>query len=375
MNDNTKKFCFVLNHLSTGGTERVIINLSRVLTSYGHKVDIIILEDDVKQEIKNEKFVVHNIAVKLPCYLCYWLRAKLKPQGLNSLDKAAEKLRNKIKELGHFDAVISNTPDTDYLCIVAKISNLYCMIHCDAYNQFLARCRNYFRAWRKYYSWVRSFRKLYEGQNIITISNEMKQRIISCGVRPKSIRTIYNLFDFDLIRNKAKEYKVVRKNYILYAGRLCAQKNIPLLLTAYAKSNITHQLLMLGVNLDDKKIEKIIYKLKLKEKVTAIDFNPNPYPYIKHADALILSSNFEGLPTVLIEALILGTPVVSTSCPTGPKEILTGELERFLSPPKDMNALAKNIHKIIDNPPQITDKYINKFSKENIYSEWLKLKA
>jgi glycosyltransferase involved in cell wall biosynthesis len=74
-----------------------------------------------------------------------------------------------------------------------------------------------------------------------------------------------------------------------------------------------------------------------------VAFRQNPYPWIAGARLLVLSSDYEGFPMVLIEALACGTPVVSTDCPHGPGEILTGELARWLVPVGDSRALAERI--------------------------------
>jgi len=88
---------------------------------------------------------------------------------------------------------------------------------------------------------------------------------------------------------------------------------------------------------------------------------------------MVLSSDYEGLPTVLIESLILKTPVISTNCLSGPSEILIDKLEPFLSPIGDINALAKNIKNMVDNPVKITNKYIDKFSAEKSAEQYLSL--
>lgn len=104
-----------------------------------------------------------------------------------------------------------------------------------------------------------------------------------------------------------------------------------------------------------------IQRLDLKDRVLLPGFQKNPYPWVRHADLFVMSSDSEGLPTVLIEALILGTPVVSTDCPTGPGEILTGELKQFLSPPGDPETLAQNIKRALVSYPEITEREILKF--------------
>ena len=74
-----------------------------------------------------------------------------------------------------------------------------------------------------------------------------------------------------------------------------------------------------------------------------MNFKKNPYPYIKLSDALILSSKYEGLPNVLLEALTLGKPIISSDCPTGPKEILLNGKGGLLYNVGDYNSLSKKI--------------------------------
>jgi glycosyltransferase involved in cell wall biosynthesis len=71
-------------------------------------------------------------------------------------------------------------------------------------------------------------------------------------------------------------------------------------------------------------LQQLVKKLQIEKDVIFVGFQKNPYVYINNANLLMLTSDSEGLPTVIIESLILGTPVVSTDCPTGPNEILNG---------------------------------------------------
>ncbi len=80
------------------------------------------------------------------------------------------------------------------------------------------------------------------------------------------------------------------------------------------------------------KLKDMIRERGLDDKVVILGFQQNPYKYIKNAKLLVLSSDREGLPTVVIESLILKTPVVSTDCPTGPREILIDDLSKWLVP-------------------------------------------
>ena len=95
--------------------------------------------------------------------------------------------------------------------------------------------------------------------------------------------------------------------------------------------------------------------LGLGKKVIFQAYTDNPYAWIRHADLFVFSSDFEGFGRVLAEALIIGTPVVSTDCPTGPSEILTGVLKDFLVPPGDVNALASKIREALQYYPDIKE--------------------
>ncbi len=128
----------------------------------------------------------------------------------------------------------------------------------------------------------------------------------------------------------------------LSVGRLCEQKDFPALIQAFAKvrARIPARLLILGDGPDRARLEAAVAALGLTESVSLPGFAPNPYAYMVRAAAYVLSSRWEGLPTVLIEALACGLPIVSTDCPSGPREILQGGRYGSLVPVGDVEALA-----------------------------------
>ena len=103
-----------------------------------------------------------------------------------------------------------------------------------------------------------------------------------------------------------------------------------------------------------------------------IGFQSKPMPIIRGAKAVVLSSDSEGLSSVLIESLICGTPVVSTHCPGGVREIMTGELAAYLS---DMTpvSLAEKIRLVYEHPPVITPEMYQKFEQQTIVSQYCDL--
>jgi glycosyltransferase involved in cell wall biosynthesis len=135
-------------------------------------------------------------------------------------------------------------------------------------------------------------------------------------------------------------------------GRLERQKDFPTLIRAYAhlRQQRPARLMILGEGTDRHELEALVRELGVTDDVALPGFVDNPYAYLARAAAFVLSSIYEGLPTVVIEALALGTPVVSTDCRTGPREILEdGQLGRLV-PIRDSEALAAAIAATLDEP-------------------------
>lgn len=137
---------------------------------------------------------------------------------------------------------------------------------------------------------------------------------------------------------------------LLAVGRLAPQKDFETLLHAFAKLRTTHpaRLLVLGDGDERAKLEALVARLGLEKDVSLPGWAVNPYPYMASADLFVLSSLWEGLPTVLIEALYCGLPIVATDCPSGPREILAGGRFGALVPVGDVDALARAMADALD---------------------------
>lgn len=138
-------------------------------------------------------------------------------------------------------------------------------------------------------------------------------------------------------------------------GRLTAQKDFPTLLRAVVacRREVPLRLVIFGEGEDRAALEADIVELGLTGSVSLAGFRPNPFPDVRAADVFVLSSRWEGLPTVLIEAMAVGTKVVATDCPSGPFEILRGGELGHLVPVGDAEALARAILATLadDAPP------------------------
>jgi glycosyltransferase involved in cell wall biosynthesis len=139
---------------------------------------------------------------------------------------------------------------------------------------------------------------------------------------------------------------------VLGVGRFTRQKNFPLLIEAFAKARKTRplRLIILGEGELRAELEAQVRALGIGEDVDLPGFDPNPFRYMRRAAVYVLSSDWEGLPTALIEALACGTPVVSTDCESGPQEILLGGRLSRIVPMGDASALSAAILGTLEVP-------------------------
>jgi glycosyltransferase involved in cell wall biosynthesis len=274
-----------------------------------------------------------------------------------------KKIINNEEKIKRFDLIISNLTDSDKLCSQLNHKNLYFCI------------RNSESSKLKGKSILKKYRVLnrYKNKNLITVSNGLQNDILNTlKIKPKSIRTIYNPFYKDKLVELSNEYTIEEdEEYIVHVGRFTKQKRHDILLKAYAKSGIQEKLILIGDYSGAESVIALIDELDINDKVILKGFIKNPYPYIKNAKCLVLSSDFEGLPGVLLEALFLNTIIVSTDCPSGPNEILINELSGFLSPIGDIEALSINIKNAILNPVKITDKFTSRFDSKVVLEQYL----
>ena len=137
---------------------------------------------------------------------------------------------------------------------------------------------------------------------------------------------------------------------VVSAGRLAPEKGYPDLIMAIKELSKTKdiRLLMLGDGPMREKLESIIEKENLSSIIKLVGFQENPLKYYSKADVFVLSSYVEGLPNVLVEAMMCGCTPVSTDCPTGPREVLQNERYGYLVPIHDPKALAEGIEKALD---------------------------
>ena len=192
---------------------------------------------------------------------------------------------------------------------------------------------------------------------IITVSNDSKEYIRDFFKNSKiknNIIAIYNpVFTEEIIKKSMEKNSFCAdKPLIIGIGRLIALKRFDLLIHAHKillKQGIDNKLLILGEGQERKNLEKLIMDLNVADSVELLGFQSNPYSFLKKADVFVLSSDCEGLPTVLIESLILGIPSVATNCTGGIKEILNSDCIGNIVPINDSEAIASAVQSLLSN--------------------------
>lgn len=310
--------------LSGGGAERVMLNLANGFAEMGLNVDLVLQQKTgVYLEQVDPRVELHDLEAK---------------RAAGAIGPLVHYLRHRQP-----DALISALGQMNLVAVLARWLSTTRVPVLVTEHQSFERGREQGFVARLF---PRLARLLYPSARIAAVSRGVADSLAeTTGLKRDSISVLFNpvLTDDVLKRFDDPLPETAPKPYVLAAGRLTAQKNFPLLLRAFrrvAAQRDDLNLVILGEGPDRAALEALRDELDLVDRVSLPGFTDNPYPWLRGAEAFVLSSVWEGLPTVLIEALAAGIPVVATDCPSGPREILdSGRLGRLV-PMDDEEALA-----------------------------------
>jgi glycosyltransferase involved in cell wall biosynthesis len=197
-----------------------------------------------------------------------------------------------------------------------------------------------------------------QSDRITSVSQEVKNDIVArLCVPPELISVIYNPVVTDELQHLAAEavdhpWFHEPTPTILGVGRLVVEKDFPTLITAFAKvrAERSARLVILGEGPLKNDLLALARSRGLKNDVWFAGFDKNPFKYMAKCTMFVLSSRFEGLPGVLIQAMACGAPVISTNCLAGPAEIVNPDVDGFLVPVGDITSLADKMKYLLDRP-------------------------
>jgi glycosyltransferase involved in cell wall biosynthesis len=202
------------------------------------------------------------------------------------------------------------------------------------------------------------------------------------GLPRQRVKILYNPVVTPEVQQKAEAslehpwFQLDQPPVILAVGRLTKQKDFPTLIRAFAQVLPTRsaRLMILGEGVDRPMLEALVKELGLQDHVSLPGFVNNPYAYMRRAALYVLSSRWEGLPTVLIEALYCGVPIVATDCPSGSREILADGQHGVLVPVGDVTALSQAIGAgLAGKTPRPTEQSWHPYSMEAVVDQYVGL--
>ena len=341
-------------HLSMGGEERVLLNVLKNLVELNYDVDLLItwnhgennlFENEIPEKV-NYKFLFDNY------------------NGKNKLIKEIYRIRAKTTYLKKVEKIIKeNKYDViiDYSSNLLKYNNFDIKVPVFAWIHFSLTFGEKLSADK-----IEKYKKQYKKYDkILAICDTMRDEFVEIlGMDKNKVELVYNPIDLEAIRKKAENIdknheNYLKQDYFLQVSRLTEQKQPEHLVDIYYKlkqQGIKEKLYFIG---NGEKIELIKQKIReynLENDVVLLGQIENPYPFFKNAKLFVHTAKYEGLPTVLLESLALGTPVVAYNCPTGPKDILGKNSEYGeLIPLNDKDTFVEKVYELMNK----NEKYEN----------------
>lgn len=327
------RIAFFLPSLGGGGCERAMLNLAHGFAERGWAVDIVLAKGEgpylrqVQSGVRVVDLGASRVLTSLPGLVRY-LRHERPRALLSAIDHA--------NVVALWAQKLAGVP----VRVVASVHSTPSRAAVNARN-LRARLMPYWV--RPFYPWAYA---------VVAVSKGVAEDLIRVtGLPREKVKVIYNPVVTPELFAKAKEplehpwFAPDEPPVVLGVGRLTAAKDFPTLIRAFAlvRRERPARLVILGDGEERPKLEALVRELRIEADVLLAGFVDNPYKYMRRAGVFVLSSQWEGLPTVLIEAMALGTPVVATDCPSGPREILEEGRWGKLVPPGNPEKLARGI--------------------------------
>jgi glycosyltransferase involved in cell wall biosynthesis len=341
MSSSQKRLAIFLPTLVEGGAERVLLNLAVGFVERGYPVDFILAQ------CEGPYMAQFPAGVRLVELNPRHVKAGRSVIGLPALVRYLRRER---------PAALISGLYANLIAIWAKqLAGVPFRLVISEHNTFSVRNKMLPKPLQPLM--VELFRRSYpKADEIVVVSEGAADDLARTARIPRErIRVILNPIITPELEVKAKAgldhpwFQPGQPPVILSVGRLTAQKDFPVLINAFARvrQNQPARLVILGEGEDRAALTALVRQLGIVEDVLFPGFVANPYPYMARASVFVLSSRWEGLPTVLVEAMYCGVPLIATDCPSGPREILRGGQYGRLVPMGDVECIAREIQAVL----------------------------
>ena len=351
------KAVFIIPTLQGNGAERFVLNIYNGLTELKkYECHIICFEDRVEYQVPDE---LNLHIVKLP-----------KIKGIKALFKRkyqAQFVESYIQDnIGTPSLILSNLTEADKITRYFNLPSVYHVIHSTTSIEHLKS-----RTGFKRYLAKRKLERIYSKHDRVCVSKGVAKDLNNNFTLPGTNHVIYNPINTNEIKTLSQKDKspFTGNDYLIHIGKFNDAKRHDRLIRAYHLANINKKLVLLGKGPKLESAQSLVRELGLQDKVIFAGHLQNPYPTLAASQGLVLSSDYEGLPTVILEALCLGIPVVSTDCNSGPREILH---KNALSQLNDQS-LAKKIVQLANAPHDFQLALGENFQTEQVVAQYIKL--
>lgn len=356
-----KKVSFFLPSLNGGGAERVTVNLINNLVELNVDVHLVLIKKQgVFLQDVSEKVKIIDLSSKRAAFSIFPLVNYLNNENPDYL----------ISSLNYLNVIA---------LLAKKFSKVKTKFYITEHSTISQRLKN-LKGTGKLVPML--MRNLYNGADrIICVSKGIQDDLISTlKLNNPNICVIYNPIDF----KKIEQLKTERIEHpffcdeipvIIGVGRLIPEKNFELLINAFLEVRKYRicKLIILGSGPLEEKLKDIIQNCDYPNEIALVGFQKNPYAWMNQSEIFVLSSLTEGLPTVLIEAMSVGCKVISTDCPSGPKEIILSSQTGVLVPNNNLKILVNEILNALDSKEIETKPNLKIFEKNIILSKYLEI--
>lgn len=366
-----ERVLFLVDTLAKGGLAHVIVTVANRMRQRGITVGIAVLDG-----------IVDHVPDDL-----VWLRRN--PQGRqagdgkrfrdSSADFGLQASASFEAEMGAADLIIAAgetalrcAPQWQHQRLV--FSSHSSQLGAPKHEGWRGKLRHRFKQWRR----GRRLKHLLNGRHVHVVSNGLADELRKTfGVRPASLDVIPNPFDIDSIRALSRletpECRQVSAPFVVGVGAFSENKHFDRLIHAFSASGIEGELVLIGQGPEETALRALAQSLGVAQRTHFIPFHPNHYALVARANLLALTSNSEGLGNVLIEALILGVPALSTDCPHGPRDIL-GKLDpRALVALDRLERLPERLRDLVRHPYPIPESCVERYELDHVVEQYLAL--